>query len=146
MSFLISRVHYLFLFFCLCVAFPSVANETPLGVSGATTINVFKAKELYDRGAVFIDVRNNDEWTIGHIDGAIHLDFQKDFAKLYSSKLVNRDTPIVIYCNSSNCLRSAYAVAVSVHWGFSNVYYFREGYFAWILEDYPSIMSNMARN
>lgn len=131
---------------CLCVFFTlsAKADETPLGVSGATTINVFKAKELYDRGAVFIDVRSDEEWTIGHIDGALHMDFQKDFSKLYNSEYVSRDTPIVIYCNSSNCLRSAYAVAVSVYWGFRQVYYFRGGYFAWILQDYPAVMSHMA--
>lgn len=146
MSFLISWARYLLLFAGLLTSVSGHADETPLGVSGATTINVYTAKELYDRGAVFIDVRSEDEWAIGHIDGAVHLDFQKDFAKLYSSKSVSRDTPIVIYCNSSNCLRSAYAVAVSVYWGFRQVHYFREGYFAWILEDYPAVMSNMASN
>lgn len=134
-------------YFLLCMSvfvLSAYADQTPVGISGATTINVFKAKELYDRGAVFIDVRSDEEWTIGHIDGALHMDFQKDFSRLYNSKEVSRDSPIVIYCNSSNCLRSAYAVAVSVYWGFRQVYYFRGGYFAWILQDYPAVMSHIA--
>jgi rhodanese-related sulfurtransferase len=122
-----------------------MADQSPLAISGAHTINVFQAKHLYDKGAVFIDVRSDEEWEIGHIDGAIHLDFQRDFAKLYGANGITRDTPLVIYCNSSNCLRSAYASAVSVYWGFRNVFYFRSGYFSWMLEDFPVNMSLIAK-
>ncbi len=132
----------------LLVLLPSTkgyADSSPVAVSGAKTVDVFTAKRLYDRGAVFIDVRSQEEWSIGHVEGAIHLDFQKDFAKLYEAKGITRDTPLVIYCNSSNCLRSAYATAVSVYWGFKDVHYFRDGYFAWMLEDFPTIMSHVAK-
>jgi len=122
----------------------SWADYSPLGVTGAQTVNTFEAKALFDRDAIFIDVRNKEEWQMGHIEGAIHLDFQSDFSKLYSAKAVARDTPIVLYCSSSNCLRSAYAAAVSVYWGFSNVYYFRAGFFAWMLEDFPIVLSQVA--
>ena len=121
-----------------------LADQSPVGISGARTVNVFEAKQLYDRGAVFIDVRGDEEWSIGHIKGAIHLDFQRDFAKLYGANGITRETPLVIYCNSSNCLRSAYASAVSVYWGFRNVFYFRNGYFSWMLEDYPVTMQQVA--
>jgi len=120
------------------------ADYSPVDVTGARTVNAFEAKGLFDRDAIFIDVRNKEEWQMGHIEGAIHLDFQNDFSKLYSAKGVARDTPIVLYCSSSNCLRSAYAAAVSVYWGFSNVYYFRAGFFAWMLEDYPIVLSQVA--
>ena len=124
----------------------SWADYSPLGVTGAKTVNAFEAKALFDRDAIFIDVRNKEEWQVGHIEGAIHLDFQNDFAKLYRAKGVERETPIVLYCSSTNCLRSAYAAAVSVYWGFSNVYYFRSGFFAWMLEDYPVVLSQVALN
>ncbi len=122
----------------------SVADQSPMAISGARTINVFEAKSLYDQGAVFIDVRADEEWKIGHIDGAIHLDFQRDFSKLYGANGITRQTPLVIYCNSSNGLRSAYASAVSVYWGFRQVYYFRTGYFSWMLEDFPVTMQQVA--
>ncbi len=130
-------------FLCL---FPVAVNgfESPLGITGATTINVFQAKYLYDQGAVFIDVRSDEEWQIGHIQDAIHLDFQRDFGFLYQASDIPRDTPLVIYCNSIDCLRSAYACSVSVIWGFSRVYYFRSGYFAWLLEDFPVVTGILA--
>jgi rhodanese-related sulfurtransferase len=135
-----------FLMFCLSLIFSSLAlsDQSPLSLSGAQTVNVFQAKSLYDQGAVFIDVRSDDEWNIGHIAGAIHLDFQRDFSKLYSADGITKNTPLVIYCNSSNCLRSAYASAVTVYWGFREVYYFRSGYFSWMLEDYPVSMQTVA--
>ena len=128
----------------LALSHSAQAVEAPLGISGAETINVFEAKQLYDRGAVFIDVRSDEEWNIGHIEGAVHLDFQRDFGKLYHAKAVHKDTPLVIYCNSADCLRSAYACAVSVFWGFTEVYYFRSGYFAWMLADFPAVMAMTA--
>lgn len=131
----------LFLLLCSTLSF---SDQAPVAISGARTIDVFQAKSLYDQGAIFIDVRNDQEWGIGHIDGAIHLDFQRDFSKLYGANGITRHTPLVIYCNSSNCLRSAYASAVSVYWGFSEVYYFRSGYFSWMLEDFPVAMQQVA--
>ncbi|GAB3100970.1 rhodanese-like domain-containing protein [Aestuariicella hydrocarbonica] len=128
----------------LFLAVSSYSDESPAGITGAVTVDVFQAKQLYDRGALFVDVRADEEWSIGHIAGAVHLDFQRDFAKLYAAEGVTRDTPLVLYCNSSNCLRSAYASAVSVYWGFKNVFYFRAGYFAWLLEDFPAVMSHVA--
>lgn len=122
----------------------SFSDQAPVAISGAKTVDVFQAKSLYDKGAVFIDVRNDTEWGIGHIDGAIHLDFQRDFSKLYGANGITRQTPLVIYCNSSNCLRSAYASAVTVYWGFREVYYFRSGYFSWMLEDFPVNMQQVA--
>lgn len=130
----------------LLTAWGAVADYSPLGVSGAQTVSVTQAKSLFDQDAVFIDVRSREEWQIGHIEGAIHLDFQNEFSKLYSARDVSRDTPLVLYCSSSNCLRSAYAAAVSVYWGFNRVYYFRAGFFAWMLEDYPLVLSQVALN
>lgn len=138
----ISFVQILIFLMAACSAH---GDYSPEGVSGAFTVSVFDAKSLYDKGAIFIDVRNREEWRLGHIEGAIHLDFQHDFSKLYSAG-VSKETPIVLYCSSSNCLRSAYASAVSVYWGFKNVFYFRGGFFAWMLEDFPVVLSTVAIN
>ena len=45
--------------------------------------------------------------------------------------------PLVIYCNSDVCPASAEAVRLAVAWGYQQVFYFREGYFAWMLADLP---------
>lgn len=126
----------------LLYSFNSYSLEAPFAVTGAKTVSVNEAMSLYESGAVFIDVRDQEEWAIGHIDGAIHLDFKRDFEKLYYANGQTKGLPIVIYCNGDNCLRSAYASAISVLWGYSQVYYFRSGYFAWMLADYPLVLSS----
>lgn len=131
--------------FLLCYSLNSFSLEAPYAVTGAKTVNVNEAMSLYESGAVFIDVRSDEEWAIGHIDGAIHLDFKRDFEKLYYANGQTKGLPIVIYCNGDNCLRGAYASAISVLWGYSQVYYFRSGYFAWLLADYPLTLSSSVK-
>ncbi|MEO9332329.1 rhodanese-like domain-containing protein [Ectopseudomonas guguanensis] len=116
---------------------PLFAQEAPLQVAGAITVNVMQAKQLHDHGALFIDVRAAREWEWGHVEGAIHLDLRGQFAALAHAPWP-REIPLVIYCDSEVCLQSALAVEQAVAWGFTRVFYFRGGYFAWQLFDMPS--------
>jgi rhodanese-related sulfurtransferase len=121
---------------CAVVWLPVQAREAPLVVDGAVTINVLQAKYLYDRGALFIDVRPSREWGWGHVRGAVHLDLANRFAALAMTHWP-RHMPLVIYCDSEVCLRSALASHLAVSWGYERVFYFRGGYFAWQLFDFP---------
>lgn len=122
----------------LCLGVPSVgASEAPLSVKGATTINAVQARQLYEFGVLFIDVRPAREWGWGHVEGAIHLDLRGHFASLAQVPWP-REVPLVIYCDSEVCAQSAVAVEQAVGWGFTRVFYFRGGYFAWQLFDMPS--------
>ncbi|MGG2396204.1 rhodanese-like domain-containing protein [Pseudomonas sp. SH1-B] len=116
---------------------PLMAQEAPLQVPGAITVNVMQAKHLYDHGALFIDVRPAREWGWGHVQGAIHMDLHGRFAGLAELSWP-REMPLVIYCDSEVCARGALATEQAVRWGFSRVFYFRGGYFAWQLFDLPS--------
>ena len=112
------------------------AQEAPLRVDGAITINAWQAKRLYDYGVLFIDVRPLREWGWGHVRGAVHLDLADRFGALAMPHWP-RQIPLVIYCESDVCLRSALAAHLAVSWGYQQVFYFRSGYFAWQLLDYP---------
>lgn len=126
------------LLFCLLSSSPmlAVAHEAPADVRGAMTVNVFQAKRLHELGAVFIDVRPNREWSWGHVSGAVHLDLSRDFFDL-SHHEWPRSVPLVVYCDSEVCPASAEAVRLAVGWGYEQVFYFREGYFAWLMQDFP---------
>ena len=114
------------------------ASEAPADVKGAKTIDVEKANELYLSGAVFIDVREANSWQVGHIDGSVHLDFSaEEFVVLYASDALDKKTPIVFYCESPLVNSSAMASFFAAAWGYENVYYFRDGYYAWLAADYP---------
>ena len=124
---------------CLLSAYSLVSQaESPQEVVGATTVDLVKARDLYDTGAVFIDVRNSRSWNYGHINGAVHLDFNADeFVILYVSDALDRDTPIVFYCDSSLGATGAMAAFFAASWGYKNVYYFRDGYYSWMASDHP---------
>lgn len=129
------------LFFAACAValtamFPSVQaadQESPETVAGATTVDTAKAKALFDKHAVFVDVRSDKDWDAGRIPGAEHLanhegKFTEDtLAKAAGSK----DKEIVLYCNGHKCLRSSQAATEALKWGFKNVYYYRDGFPAW---------------
>ncbi len=119
------------------LAFAQVqAEEAPLQVVGARTVNVLQAKRLYDYGVLFIDVRATREWSWGHVYGAVHLDLADRFGSLELERLP-RNVPLVLYCDSEVCPSAALATQLAVKWGYRQVFYFRGGYFAWQLFDFP---------
>ena len=123
---------------CLSVFALGSWAEAPLEVDGAKTIALDEAKTLFDDGAVFIDVRDKQSWSLGHIEGAVHLDFNaNEFAVLYVSEDLDRATPIVFYTSSALNIRSAMASFFASNWGYNNVYYFRDGFYSWMAADLP---------
>ena len=120
--------------------------EAPLEIEGAETVGIDKAKSLYDEGAVFIDVRDRQSWSLGHIEGSVNLDFNhKEFSVLYISEDLDRSTPIVFYTSSSLNIRSAMASFFATNWGYTNVYYFRDGYYSWMAADMPVTLKMAGR-
>ena len=111
--------------------------SSPEHVEGSITISVEQAKALYDRGVVFIDVRNPRLYAGGHIVGAHHLDLKNGFTEDAVAALVKRDEPVIIYCSGVECSRSYRASAKAVSWGFEQVHYFRGGIVDWKKAGYP---------
>jgi rhodanese-related sulfurtransferase len=110
---------------------------SPATVPGATTIDTAQAKTLFDRGAIFIDVRNHADWEAGRIPGAIHLELDKVFTEASLSAVARPDQEVVMYCNGTKCPRSSQAAASAVSWGFARVYYYRLGFPDWQGSGYP---------
>lgn len=120
--------------------------EAPESVTGATTITLQEAQSLYEEGAIFIDVRDSDSWGYGHIEGAVNLDFNDDeFVVLYVSDALDKKAPVVFYDDSELVSASAMASFFAASWGYEKVYYFRQGYYAWLASDLP-IEFNVAIN
>lgn len=135
---LVRSISFAISILCLAVSSLSVHAEAPDLVTGAQTVGLDKAKTLFDDGAVFIDVRDEQSWSLGHIEGSVNLNFNaSEFSVLYISKELDRNTPIVFYTSSSLNLSSAMASYFASNWGYSNVYYFREGFYSWMAADFP---------
>ena len=120
---------------------PLVQAEAPDDIQGATTINVLDAYALHNKGAIFIDVRDRESWETGHVEGALHLDFTaNEFIALYSNDALDRSTPVVFYCDSALHNAGAMASYFAAEWGYTNVYFFRDGYYSWLAVDAPMTM------
>ena len=130
-----SRVSVSVVMMCMVVFAPLVmaADEyiSPEIVPGATTIDTAKAKALFDRGAVFVDVRSDADWEAGRIPGAVHLEWDKVLTEASLATIVQKDREVVMYCNGVKCPRSSKAAAAAVTWGFTKVYYYRLGFPDW---------------
>lgn len=133
--------HSLMMIVCFCLPWMAQAEQIE-SIKGANTIDAFEALNLFEKGATFIDVRDQFEFQLGHIRSAVHLDLKRDFNDLYLIETLDKDIPIVIYCNSAHCYRSAVATFLAVAWGYENVHYFKDGYFTWLALDLPVVMGN----
>lgn len=110
---------------------------SPTSVAGTTSVNAAESKALFDKGVLFLDVRSDKDWSAGRIPDAIHIELKKKFNEESMGKEVKKDQEVVIYCNGESCLRSSKASAQAVGWGYSKVYYFRDGFPAWKAAGYP---------
>ena len=62
-----------------------------------------------------IDVRTEAEWKIGHLEGALHIEWQ-DILKIPSD--IQKDEEIYLYCRSGN--RSGKATQILLEAGYTN--------------------------
>lgn len=118
-------------------SFASAEEPAPAQVSGATTIDGVKAKELFDRGVLFVDPRKDADYEAGRIPGAAHLNLDSSLSEETLSAEAKKDEEIVFYCNGVKCKVSSSACKLAVNWGFSNVYYYRTGFPDWKSRGYP---------
>ena len=118
---------------CLALTFTTsaVAEVSPMTIEGATTIDSAKAKALFEQEVAFVDVRKDSDWDAGRVPGAIHIELKKAYSADSLGAEVKKDEAVVFYCNGEKCMRSSDASAKAVAWGWSNVYYYRDGFPAW---------------
>ncbi len=105
-----------FLFLILCFIFlVGCSNQNN------SVINYVQAKEqIINNGAVLIDVRTQEEYDEGHINGAILLTLDTISDSSVSEVVNSKDTPIIVYCRSG--LRSHEALDKLNELGYKNVY------------------------
>jgi rhodanese-related sulfurtransferase len=86
-------------------------------------------QKLLDTNIVLIDVRSPQEYTQGHIEGALNIDFYGDNFES-EMKAIDQSKTILVYCKSGN--RSGKAVSIIAKNNFKNVYDLSGGITNWI--------------
>lgn len=103
-------------------------------VSGINQVNTLEATRLMNDEALILDVREDNEWAVGHIPNARHIRLGQLADQLGQLEKF-RDKPVVVYCRSGN--RSARAGAMMKKAGFSNVNNLAGGIVAWEQANLP---------
>jgi len=78
-------------------------------------------------GTVFLDVREPNEWNLGHVPGAIHIPRGQLEGKIEAS--VDRGSSVIVYCASGN--RSAFAADTMQQMGYGSVRSLKDGFRGW---------------
>jgi rhodanese-related sulfurtransferase len=88
-----------------------------------------QVREMRGRGeeAVFLDVREPNEWNLGHLPGATHIPRGQLETKVEA--LIPRQRKVVIYCAAGN--RSALAADTLQQMGYTDVASLAGGFTAW---------------
>ena len=104
----------------------STATDSQLALTGVDEVQTIV--ETPPEGLVILDIRTPEEFTAGHIEGAINVDY---YAADFEQQLgeLDLDVPYVMYCNSGN--RSSNALPLMDSIGFSEVYELDGGIQAW---------------
>jgi rhodanese-related sulfurtransferase len=113
-----------------CVRFIAAAE----GIDRFSDLTVEQMAKIVETGehAVILDVRYDVDRQYGQVPGAIGLpiDSTEQFvAKTISG--INRDTPVVLYCQSSGCRFSDRMAVALTGFGFTNIRICRDGWAGW---------------
>ena len=85
--------------------------------------------EQVGKGAVIVDVREPEEWSAGHVPGAIHVP-KSYFESRIEGAVPDRSQHVVLYCASGN--RSAWAARTLVEdLGYEHVESMTGGFTLW---------------
>lgn len=101
----------------------SQSSETSLSIGAVQVIDAKTALEMMNDGEayVLVDVRTEDEFNQGHIEGAILMPYDQ-IGTLATTLIPDSSARILLYCRSGR--RSAVAAEALVDMGYINVYDF----------------------
>lgn len=77
---------------------------------------------------VMLDVREPNEWNLGHIPGAVHI--PRGTLETKVEQVIPRDRQVVLYCAGGN--RSALAADTLQQMGYENVASMADGWRGWM--------------
>ncbi|MCB0569221.1 MAG: rhodanese-like domain-containing protein [Phaeodactylibacter sp.] len=107
----------------------SVAAVGATAINEVLSVNAFEAKLVASPGIQLVDVRTPQEFSDGHIKGAVNINFYDDNFTQQLEQALDKSQPVMIYCRSGK--RSGKAAQRMASLGFQEVYDLKGGYLAW---------------
>lgn len=91
-----------------------------------------KVHRLLEGDAVFIDARFGRDYEAGHLEGAISVPVAASDVEVQKATAdIAKDSPIVVYCQSSRCKFAEIVALKLIEKGYSNISIFRGGWAEW---------------
>ena len=131
--------HYILTTLWLVVFFLLINNLVKYRLSSIKMLKPQEATIVVNRGGVFVDVREPDEFAKGHIQGAKNVTLQQIKADQIKNLEKHKDAPIVLVCDHGNTAKQG-AVALEKA-GFSQASILQGGMFAWKNASFPIVKS-----
>ena len=100
-------------------------------------VTVVEAGRLIEGGAQLLDVRTEEEWNEGYIEGATRIGIAGDDFAGRVTKQLDSSKPVVVYCHSGH--RSAQAAKKLEKLGFKTIHDLKGGIKAWTAAGRPVI-------
>ena len=124
------------LFTVVSVVFMLISSCTIGQTKNDIEIDEFK-KKMASEKYVLVDVRTVEEFTDGHIEGALNIDY---FSATFSDEIskLGLEKSALVYCRSGN--RSGKAMKIMKELGFKEVYNLEGGIKGWISSNNPVII------
>ncbi|MFH0959812.1 MAG: rhodanese-like domain-containing protein [Pseudomonadota bacterium] len=89
-------------------------------------------KWVNDPRAVFIDTREEKDFMLGHVPGALFLSpEEKENRFPIVEPFITHDTKLILYCYGPECDMAEKISAFLIDFGYSNIVIMKEGYIAW---------------
>jgi rhodanese-related sulfurtransferase len=123
------------------LACPAAAQDAPLLIHGATTVDARQIFALIDKSPnlIILDNRKEEDFAAGHIEGAVRLIDTEVSAETLALHIPTKDAPVLFYCNGVKCGRAAKATEKAVQLGYRKVYYYALGMDEWNKEGLPVV-------
>lgn len=119
----------------------AAAQDAPLQINGATTVDARQIFDLIDKypSLVILDNRKEEDFAAGHIEGAARLIDTEVSAETLVKHIAAKDAPVLFYCNGVKCGRAAKATEKAVQLGYTKVFYYALGMDEWNKEGLPLV-------
>ncbi|HEU4592308.1 MAG TPA: rhodanese-like domain-containing protein [Steroidobacteraceae bacterium] len=111
-----------------------VTYESRVRASAFASISSQDLIRLMNQGALVLDIRKEEEFAKGHVNGAKHLSSEKILTAGDTFKRF-KDKPVVVYCDSGSL--AAAAVRQLNNQGFTKAFTLRGGFAAWRADNLP---------
>ena len=122
-------------------ALPASAQDAPMSIAGATTVNGQQVVDLITKNPdmAILDNRQPADFAAGHIEGAVRLLDTDTNAESLARHVKSKDTFVLFYCNGLKCGRAAKAADVAVKLGYTKVHYYALGMEEWRALGLPTV-------